>query len=148
MGSREKTPKIMLRHSICGVLLTPWWRIRSIWGCSNELWLVWLPSGTLSFCNICFWTSTHWNQFFLLITKYPSAMKLVRISWHHFVRILPHIYKIIFMSRGEDEGLLKLLSQTNCWIIGLWNPCFLPFPRMWLWVVLSLKSRLLVALST
>ena len=51
------------------------------------------------------------------------------------------------MSGGDDEGLLKLLFQTNCCSSGLQNPYFLPFPMMWLWVVLPLKSRLLAGLS-
>ena len=74
-------------------------------------------------------------------------MKLVQIYWHHFVKIIPHIYLIIFMSGGGDEGLLKLLFYTNYWLIGSQNTCCLPFPEMWLWVVLLLKIRLSVVLS-
>ena len=144
MGSREKIPKTMLWHSIYGVLPTPWWMIQSVWGSSYEFWLVLLSSGTLSFHNIHLWTSTHRQQFFLLIPSYPSITKLVGIFWHHFSKKLPHIYQIMSMSGRDNKGLLYLLSQI---LIVLWNPCFLPFLVMWLWVVLSLKSEISAALS-
>ena len=147
MGSRERIQKITLCHSIYGVILNPWWMIQFVWGSSNKLWRVQLPSGTLRFHNIHLWISTRWWQFFLLISSYPSIMKQVQIFWHHFIKILPHIYRIIFMSGRDDEGLLNILSHTNCWLIGSWNSCFLPFPVMWLWVVLLQKRRLSVTLS-
>ena len=147
MGSREKIQKTMLWHSIYGVLLTPWWMTQFIWDSSNEIWPVWLQSGIMNFHNIRLCILAHWQQFFLLISSFPSNMRLVQIFWHHFVKILSNAYLTIFMSGGDDEDLLKLISQTNYWLIGSRNPCCLPSPVMWLWVVLLLKSSLSSVLS-